>query len=175
MRAHSRPALRVALLGLLAAPLTTACVTSQYTPRDTPWISSTLEAGMPRYVVRGRSYATLVDAAQADPDSQERLRDARSDVLWGTIIASLASTVTSLGATEVVLEGNGASMFDVRSPAIGFTIFGAGLASLIGGMALATGGQRDEIDAVNRFNDRMFEAWLREHDAGLAPATPHPD
>lgn len=148
------------------------CVSSQYTPHDTPWLATTLHNGAPEYVIQGRTYSSLTDATAIDPPMHAKMKSAQSDILWGTVLASLASGVMAIGAMEITLAENDVSAFGAKDATLGFVLAGAGLATTIGGFALAVGGQRDEVDALNAFNDRMFAAWLAKRDALMKDIPP---
>jgi len=140
-----------------------ACATSRYTPRSTPWISQVLVDGRVKYQVEGRAYDTLSEATAADPESRRDLDEAQDAFLYGGLTSLAGSTVLSLGLTDVLLiETGGESMFGGSSSAVSWAIAGVGLVGMIGGLVLVASGERDRLDAFNRFNDRMFERWLEE-------------
>jgi hypothetical protein len=147
-----------------------ACATSRYTPRSTPWVSQVLVDGVVKYQVEGRTFDTLADATATDPESQRELSEAQDDFVYGGLIALAGSTVLSLGLTDVLLvETTGASLFGGSSAAVSWAIAGVGLAGMVGGLVLVTSGERDRLDAFNRFNDRMFERWLEERSRRPTP------
>lgn len=152
--------------------LSSACVSTRYTPASSPWLTQVLDGGAPRYYVDGKRYDTMDDAMALDPETRALFKSGQSDMLWGGGIVGIGSAVMGLGATDLITFGSSdqSVFFGTTSPLPGIAVVLAGVGAMVGGGIMAASGQRKSLDALNMFNDHMFERWMKER--GLSePAT----
>lgn len=165
----------LALIATLAvASLTSACVSMQYQPLNTPYLKIVQVDGMQKYRVGNVDYSGGVlgglDSAVADvPEARAHAEEAESDAIIGLILTIVGSTLVGLGTGGMTSDLAGEGIFGDDTSTYSTVFMLGGLATVVGAAFELSSATAHQIDAINIFNDTM---WSRERGVEREPGLP---
>jgi|GEM_PF-3085304 len=172
------------ITALTVTALLSGCVSMHYQPRNTPYLKIVQVDGVQKFRVGDVDYSGgilggLDGAVASVPEALAHAEEAESDAVIGLILTIVGSTLVGLGTGALTSEAVGTSsddgIFGSDTGTFGTIFLVGGLATTVGAMFELSSATAHQVDAINIFNDTM---WEREHadqpmvTPGLPPLRP---
>ncbi len=168
------PSALIAVAALMA--LTSACITGAHQPRNTPFLKTVVVDGMVKYRVGAQDYEAgifgdLAGAVATVPEARDYAEEAEANGLLGLTLITGGAMLAGVGAGLTVLGAASGPEPDAPEglELLGVGLAVAGLAATIGGAVLAIESQAGQFDAINAFNDAMWDAYVERRPPVGAP------
>jgi hypothetical protein len=141
----------------------TGCSTS-YAPRPSPRVAVVMQGGTPGYMREGRFYegggfgGDIDEAVRGNPEAESHAKAYRAGMIGGfaATMAGVASTIGG-GMLYVGNAGEDASERDTTMQTAGGVLFLGGVAAYITGLVLFANAQPHLWDAINIYNDGVYD------------------
>ncbi|TNF30959.1 MAG: hypothetical protein EP329_13015 [Deltaproteobacteria bacterium] len=162
------------IAALTATALSSACISMQYQPRDTPYVKIVQVDGMQKWRVGNVDYTGgilggLDQAVASVPEARDHAEEAESDAIVGLVLTLVGSTLVGLGTAGMSSDAAGEGVFGADTTSYSAVFMLGGLATVVGAAFKLSSATAHQVDAVNVFNDAM---WAQEHEEYPAPTLP---
>ncbi|MCA9514065.1 MAG: hypothetical protein KC635_03915 [Myxococcales bacterium] len=160
-----------------------ACASTQYTPKPYPYVKMVQRAGTPQLVAgagepraAGPLGGDLSELVADVPLAKDHAEAGEEEAVISLVLAIGGAVVLPVGTTLVLIDS--VDNPDGLSPtgALGIGLTAAGAALLVAGLSTALSSQAHYYDAINLYNDAM---WERSHvmlrGQGLPELAPEPE
>jgi hypothetical protein len=156
------------------------CSTS-YVPRPSPRVAIVMQGGTPAYMREGRVYegggfgGDIDEAVRGNPEAESHAKAYRTGMIGGfaATMAGVASTIGG-GMLYVGNSGGDPSERDATMQTAGGVLFLGGIAAYIAGLVLFANAQPHLWDAINVYNDGVYDPGVPPRPYGPYGLQPPP-
>ena len=167
---------RTMCLGSVATLALTGCSTS-YTPRPSPRVAVGMQGGSLTYMREGRAYqggafgGDIDDAVRGNAEAESHANAFRAKLIGG-FAATIGGVASAVAGGIVYANSDDNGHRDTTAQTAGIALALGGVAAYVTGLVLIATAQPDLWDAINLYNDSVYDPGIPPRPYG--PYAPQP-